>query len=560
MPPPGLNPESQETLQTVKDVLEQCKTLPGCPEEEPEASGLQEAPSSVSPPDTEDPPFCLCPGESGTDPEALGSLLQSLNAPGYQACFRGLYDASLPRLGFAEEEELAGLLAQAREVAKKAGLGMALARLCFLLGRLCARKLKLSQARVYFEEALRALGGCFEDLFLVVAVYANLATIYLKQKSRDKCAQVVPKATALLLGTPGHVCSTEAEAELLTLALQRAIRGGSPWAEARACFLLARHHTHLKQPEAALPYLERLLLLHRDLGTPLATWPLHCYLLLADIYSRKCLPHLALSCIRVASLRTPGSLASSLRSVDLVLWNAPQLHGQRRAAHSLPAQTAHYLRQALASAASGVGRTLRGPLYASLAQLHSNHEQHGQAIAFMTRAVEADAAAGARPVVDRLVVLAWLHLLHGQSLVALDILQSILDAGVASEDQEGVVTNMAAIALRRTGRTRQAAEGYYRALCLARGLGQLRNQAVVLANFGALCLQASAAGLAQHYLLEAIRLFSQLPVGECGQDFTRVLLWMGQLCTHRALAQQGKCYYQWAFLVAVETDHLDSKW
>ncbi|KAG3276968.1 SH3 domain and tetratricopeptide repeats 1 [Ictidomys tridecemlineatus] len=315
----------------------------------------------------------------------------------------------------------------------------------------------------------------------------------------------------------------------------------------------------LWQPEEALPYLERLLLLHRGLGAPSAAWPLSCYLLLADTYSRKCLPHLALSCIRVASLRTPGSLASSLRSVDLVLWNAPQLHGQRTAAHSLPAQAAHYLRQALASSAAGTGRALRGLLYASLAQLHSHHEQHGQAIAFMTRAVEADATAGARPVVDRLVVLAWLHLLHGQSLVALDILQSILDADVASEDQEGVIVNMAAIALKRTGRTRQAAEGYYRALRLARGLGQLRNQAVVLANFGALCLQASAVGLAQHYLLEAIRLFSQLPVGECGQDFTQVLLWTGHLCTRRALAQQGKCYYQWAFLVAVETGHLESQ-
>uniref|UniRef100_A0A8D2JI15 SH3 domain and tetratricopeptide repeats 1 n=1 Tax=Sciurus vulgaris TaxID=55149 RepID=A0A8D2JI15_SCIVU len=556
-PLPDLTPDSRETLWMVKDVLEQCKTLPGCPKEEPESSGLQEASSSVCSPDTEEPPLCLDAEDGGADPEALGSLLQFLSAPGYQACYRGLYDASLPWLGstfrsFADEEELAGLLARAREMAKKAGLGSALARLCFLLARLCARKLKLSQARVYFEEALRALGGSFEDLFLVVAVYANLATIYLKQKSREKCAQVVPKAAALLLGTPSHPCSTEVEAELLKYALRRAVGAGSLQAEARACFLLAKHHTRLKQPEAALPYLERLLLLHRDLGTPLASWPVNGYLLLADTYSRKCLPHLALSCIRVASLQTPGSLASSLRSVDLVLWNAPR-------PHSLPAQTAHYLRQALASTASGTGRALRGPLYASLAQLHSYHGQHGQAIAFMMQAVQADILASLRPVVDRLVVLAWLHMLHGQNLVALDILQAILDADVASEDQEGVIANMAAIALRRTGRTRQAAESYYRALHLARGLGQLRNQAVVLANFGALCLQASATGLAQHYLLEAIRLFSRLPVSECGRDFTQVLLWMGHLYTRRALAQQGKCYYQWALLVAVETDHLESQ-
>ena len=92
---------------------------------------------------------------------------------------------------------------------------MALARLCFLLGRLCSRRLKLSQARVYFEEALGALEGSFGDLFLVVAVYTNLASIYRKQKNREKCTQVVPKAMALLLGTPGHICSTEVEGELL---------------------------------------------------------------------------------------------------------------------------------------------------------------------------------------------------------------------------------------------------------------------------------------------------------------------------------------------------------
>ena len=69
---------------------------------------------------------------------------------------------------------------------------------------------------------------------------------------------------ALLLGTPGHICSTEVEGELLQLVLRWAVGSQSLQAEARACFLLARHHAHLKQPEEALPFLERLLLLHRD--------------------------------------------------------------------------------------------------------------------------------------------------------------------------------------------------------------------------------------------------------------------------------------------------------
>ncbi|XP_077822729.1 uncharacterized protein LOC114669778 isoform X1 [Macaca mulatta] len=60
----------------------------------------------------------------------------------------------------------------------------------------------------------------------------------------------------------------------------------------------------------------------------------------------------------------------------------------------------------------------------------------------MTQAVEASAVAGVRAIVDFLVALAWLHVLHRQSLVALNILQSVQDAVVVSEDQEGVIANI----------------------------------------------------------------------------------------------------------------------
>nr|XP_006043055.1 SH3 domain and tetratricopeptide repeat-containing protein 1 isoform X3 [Bubalus bubalis] len=557
MSPPCLNPEPQEILQTVKNVLEQCKSCQGCPEE-PGSPGIHRASSGASQPDTEEPSFCLDAGDDWADPEALGSQLLFLDSPGFQACFQGLYDLYPPTLsgvfgGFTDEEQLVRRLAEARGVAKKAGLPMALARLCFLLGRLCVRQLKLSQARVYFEEALGVLGGRFGDLVLVAAVYTSLASVHLRQKNKEKCAQVVPKALALLLGTPGHVGSSEADSSLLTLALRRAISSRSPQAEARACFLLAKHHACLKQPEEAMPFLERLLLLLPEAAGTLGTsWPMDCYLLLAGIYSQRCLPHLALSCIRVASLRAQGSLGSALQSAALVLQNSPRLP-------VLPAQLAHYLRRALATLAPGSGEALRGPIYASLAQLYSQHGWQGRAIAFMAQAVETDAQLGSRTVVDRLVALAWLHILHRQSPAALGILESLLEATVATPDQEGLIANMMAIALKRTGRTRRAAEGYYRALRVARRLSHPQNEAVVLANFGALCLQAGAGGLAQHYLLEAVKLFSQLPSREGGLDFTRVLLRLGDLCTRRALARQAKCYYEWAFLVAVEMDHWDSQ-
>ncbi|XP_078302461.1 SH3 domain and tetratricopeptide repeat-containing protein 1 isoform X2 [Panthera onca] len=553
---PHLDPEPRETLQKVKNVLEELKSRQDCPEE-PESWCLCAASGGASPPDPEEPPFCLDAGADRTDPEALGSLLLFLDAPGYKACFRGLYDLSLPGLsalcgGRTDEEELARLLARARGAAKKAGLPMALARVCFLLGRLCVRRLKLSQARVYFEEALGALGGRFGDLFLVAAVYCSLATVHLKQRNRDRCAQVTPKAAALLLGTPGHGCGTEAGSELLAHALRRAVAGRSPQAEARACFLLARHHARLRQPEEALPFLERLLLLHEAWGSPEAAWPADCYLLLADTYSRRCLPRLALGCVRAASLRARASLRASLRSVDLVLRNAPRLPRP-------PSQAAPHLRRALASLGPGAGRALRGPLCASLARLHSGHGQHGRAVALMAQAAEAAAGAGSRLALDYLLALAWLHVLGGRSPAALGVLECVREGAVAGAEREGVMANVAAVALTRTGRTRQAAEGYYRALRVARGRGRRRNQAVALANLGALCLRAGAGGLAQHYCREAVKLFSRLPGGEGGQDFTCVLLRLGRLCARRARARQAKCYYEWAFLVAAEMDHLEGQ-
>ena len=159
------------------------------------------------------------------------------------------------------------------------------------------------------------------------------------------------------------------------------------------------------------------MFLHRDSGAPDAAWLSDCCLLLADIYSRECLPHLVLSCVKVASLRTQDSLAGSLRSVNLVLQNVLQ-------SHSLPTQTSHYVKRVLASLTPGTGQALCG-LHASLAQSYSHRGYHGPAITFMTQAVEASAVAGVRAIVD------CLHVLHGQSPVAWTSCSPV----VASKDQ-----------------------------------------------------------------------------------------------------------------------------
>ncbi|XP_006893730.1 PREDICTED: SH3 domain and tetratricopeptide repeat-containing protein 1 [Elephantulus edwardii] len=552
-----LSPKPSDLLEKVKKVLEEYRACQACPKE-PASWGVDPVASEVSPLDPEEPSFTLDMETRWSDTELLGSFLQSLSIPGYQASFRGLYTLSSPWLGgVMDEETLAEHLANAREVAKRARLPMALARLCFVLARLCVRKVKLSQARVYLEEALGALGGHFEDLPLVVAVYTHLATIYLRQKNWEKCSLTMDKALALLLGTAGPLDGTETE--LLQLALRRAVWTQSEGAEARACFLLAQHHTCLNQPEAALPFLERLLLLQGHLGHLDAAWPADGYLLLASTYGHKCLPHLALGCVRVASLHAQSSLTSVIRSVDLVLQHAPRLHGLRHTDPRLPAQLAPYLCQALAFMAAGTEQTLLATLYSSLAQVHSHHGQYGRAISLMMRAVTTGATANTCLLVDLLVAVAWMHMLQGQSVVALNILESVRDAAVADKHQEGVVANMAAIALRRTGHTRRAAEGYYCALRVARQQGQRRDQAVVLANLGVLCVHAGTGQLAEHYLVQAVKLFAQLPSGDSGHGLIQALLQLGHLYAGTGRAQQSRCCLEWAFLVAMEMGNLESQ-
>ncbi|XP_070945757.1 SH3 domain and tetratricopeptide repeat-containing protein 1-like [Macaca nemestrina] len=113
----------------------------------------------------------------------------------------------------------------------------------------------------------------------------------------------------------------------------------------------------------------------------------------------------------------------------------------------------------------------------------------------MTQAVEACAVAGVRAIVDPLVALAWLHVLHRQSLVALNILQSVQDAVVVSEDQEGVIANIGGRGSEEDGTDEAGSQGLLP--CTTGGLGP-----------GPAEEPGSVAGqlwdqLAQHYLLEA---------------------------------------------------------
>ncbi|KAM6361589.1 SH3 domain and tetratricopeptide repeat-containing protein 1 [Alca torda] len=545
----------------IEEFLKNFKNLEVTQAEKP----TTEEKDSASSPNTEIfPPPCFHIRQDDVQAsDVFESLILFLNRKEYDRNFKNLYDFSYPFInsmfyGFSEEEELVSFFRSAREAAKKAGMSWALARLCFLLGRLSVKKLKYSQARVYFEEALGAVAGGFSDLYFVIALYTNLTVIYLTQKNKEKCAHVFEKATSLLMGIPNYICSADLESDILKYALKRTILSQNKHAEARACFLLAKHYSAHKQHEEALPFLERFQLLLNDLGLQ-NNLSNNCYFKLAESYNEKCLPHIVLSCIKVASSQSSNTLTDSLKRIDLVIKNASKLYGLRKFRQILPSQTAPYLIQALSSVLTNEQQGLCSTLYLSLAKLYSHHKQYGKAIVYMMKALDADVSARPEETINYLVSLAWLYILYRQYDVALAILNAVVDSSWSNPQQLGIAYNMLAVALKRTNNTKEAAESYYKALRLSEETQMTHNQAIALANFGALCLHAAASKLAEHYYIRAVKLFSKLPSMDCGQDFVQVLLQLGCYYVGGTQREKGRFYYEWAFLVAMETSHLESQ-
>ncbi|KAM7113481.1 LOW QUALITY PROTEIN: SH3 domain and tetratricopeptide repeat-containing protein 1 [Ciconia maguari] len=548
----------------IEEFLKNFKNLEVTQAEEPTTEGKD----SASSPNTEifPPPAGPCFHVHQDDIQAFDifeSLLLFLNRKEYERNFKNLYDFSYPFInsmfyGFSGEEQLVSFFTLAREAAKKAGMSWALARLCFLLGRLSVKKLKFSQARVYFEEALGAVAGGFSDLYFIIALYTNLTVIYLTQKNKEKCAHVFDKATSLLMGIPNYICSADLESDILKYALKRTILSQNKHAEARACFLLAKHYSARKQHEEALPFLERFQLLLNDLRLQ-NNLSNNCYFKLAESYNEKCLPHIVLSCIKVASSQSSSTLMDSLKRIDLVIKNAPKLYGLRKLRQILPSQIAPYLIQALSSVFTNEQPGLCSTIYLSLAKLYSHHKQYGKAIVYMMKALDSDVSAKPEETINYLASLAWLYILYRQYDVALAILNAVVDSSWSNPQQLGIAYNMLAIALKRTNNTKEAAESYYKALRLSEETNMTHNQAVALANFGTLCLHAAASKLAEHYYIRAVKLFSKLPSMDCGQDFIQVLLQLGCYYVGGTQREKGRFYYEWAFLVAMETSHLESQ-
>ncbi|GLD66657.1 SH3 domain and tetratricopeptide repeat-containing protein 1-like protein, partial [Lates japonicus] len=409
--------------------------------------------------------------------------------------------------GHSDENELMAFLSVARETARKKRLLWSQTRLCFLLGKLCAGRSKFSQARVYFEEALSVPQEGFSDLKLLTSIYSNLAAIYILQKNAESFFAVTERLAAFLLGIPDCLGSLE-DNSILKYILKKAVLSHNKMAEARACYLLAKHHWTCADGAQAVPYLERLLVLCAEAQ---GTWSMslsHGYLTLGRVYSDLCHPNLSVSSARRASLQPSAKLSDCLNSMVLALDNVNKLNGIIEQEASIPSQ----------------------PIPISVPERNS---------AFTW--------------------LAWLHIDNNQPNVALDILDLVLSSMPehCTTPQEGVVLNMHGVALRCMGDLQRAAESYQAAIDICQEYEDLPNWAVAQANLGLLCLKAGAKGLAQRHLTEAVQLFSELDEEGHEANFITVLLKLGQHYVKQQQLYYGKGCYEWALLLGINANLLD---
>ncbi|KAM9717934.1 SH3 domain and tetratricopeptide repeat-containing protein 1 isoform 2-T2 [Menidia menidia] len=502
-------------------------------------------------------------------------LFSFLDGQDYRPDFGFLYGQSSEQLsstifsGHRDEDELIAFLSSAREAARKRRLLWTQTRLCFLLGRFCAGKSKFSQARVYFEESLCVPQEAFTDLQLLASIYSNLAAIYLLQKNRDSFFDVSDRLVALLFGIPDCLKSME-DVSVLKYILKKAVLSHNRGAEARACYLLARHHWTRDQGDLVAPYLERLLVLGDEVQRKWSIPSSYTYLCLGGLYSKLNLPHLSVCSARIASLQPSASLSHSLSSLLLVLDNVDKQDQSTNQDTSIPPVVAPYLQQALSfieiqrGGGSALCSVLRHQLSLSLSQLYYKCNMVKHAIRQM------DSLISSNPSPDQVLVsvsernsaliwLAWLHMSNRQHCAALDILDTVL----ASIDehrpppQKGVVLNLRGVALRCMGDHLGAAESYQAAADLCQGWKDRPNCAVAKANLGLLCLKTGAKRLAQRHLIQAVKLFSEISEEGHEANFIPVLLELGQHYVKEQHLDYGKGCYEWALLLAIKAGRAD---
>ncbi|XP_055014824.1 LOW QUALITY PROTEIN: SH3 domain and tetratricopeptide repeat-containing protein 2 [Boleophthalmus pectinirostris] len=516
----------------------------------------------------EEPPLFLDESSwDGDESELSDPTLTLLNQQHFQVEFLPLYDMQYSFLwvtfGGKSEEELSGHLESVRECAKRMGMHWAHRRACFLLGRLCAKKLKLSQARVYYEEALSVCVDSFSDTPLFIALVTNLTAIYLKQKMTDKLPLTLEKASALLLCLQCHNFTSSDETELLNLVLRRAIFLGDKYLEARVCYLTSNLFLSLRKTDDALPFVERLQFLSVTIATnenqPIA--PVDLNWLLSGLYHRKYMPYLALASVSLDS-RQDHSLHDAFQRIELFIKNSVRLNPCWKEGTSLlPAQIVVYLQQALAIAERGEELNTQRDLCLGLASLYQQYGALDKAVRCAQQAVETGGHINEEESFEASVLYGWLLVLTGQAEKAQAILQPLLTSLQCTDSptQRGVIHNLLALCLRKQGRTAQARGHLQSALIISRESGNQRNQALALANLGCLAIDVGAASVAELLLVRSLHLFMELWESPTDEEHVQTYLWLGRSYKDRRRSQDIRKCYEMGLLIALHAKNLHSQ-
>ncbi|KAM4875436.1 SH3 domain and tetratricopeptide repeat-containing protein 2 isoform 1-T1 [Thomomys bottae] len=515
------------------------------------------------PDDLDDPELFMDLNTGGDEEEAenFTSILTFLDQKGYTDNFKNLYDFSFSFLtssfyNFTEEDELVVYLEASRKWAKRRHMTWAHARLCFLLGRLSIRKVKLSQARVYFEEAIHILDGAFEDLFLVAALYVNLAAIYLKQRLKHEDSTLLEKAGALLACLPDHEFSAKNELDVVAYVLRQGIVVGSRPLEARACFLAIRLLLSLGRHEEVLPFAERLQILsgHPPVSDAMAA-------ILSFLYDKKYLPYFAVASVQRWCSQNAQRISIPIWQVSLVLQNTTKLLGIPSSSwDEVSAVACPTLKQALAGCEEQTDRSTQRALYLILSKLYLQHRSPTGAIYYLSQALVLGKLLSEQEAFESSLCLAWAYLLASQAKKALDILEPLLFSlkGTQCGIQKGVVHNLLGLALQDEGQMSRAAKSYLQALNRAQEAGNMRNQAVAMANLGN--IKSWTQQPDRDYLLQAVRLYSELEASkETDVELVQVLLWLAQDMVAGHQLTHSRFCYEMALLFGLRNRHLKSQ-
>ncbi|KAM4870342.1 SH3 domain and tetratricopeptide repeat-containing protein 2 isoform 1-T1 [Urocitellus parryii] len=534
-------------------------------EEEELLSAASDSYLLPEPDDLDDPELFMDLNTDQDEEEAdnFGSILAFLDHEGYTDNFKSLYDFSFSFLtssfyNFSEEDELVAYLEASRKWAKKSHMTWAHARLCFLLGRLSVRKVKLSQARVYFEEAIHILDGAFGDLSLVASLYIHLAAIYLRQRLVHKGPGLLEKAGALLACLPDRESSAKSELDVVAYVLRQGIVEGSSPLEARACFLAIQLLLKLGRHEEVLPFAERLQLLsgHLPPSDAMAT-------ILSFLYDKKYLPHLAVASVQQHGTQSAQGASLPVWQVYLVLQNTPKLLGICSSSWGeVSALACPILRQSLAACEEQADWSTQRALCLILSKTYLQHRSPDGAIHYLSQSLMLGQLLGEPEVFESSLCLAWAYLLARQAKKALEILEPLLCSLKETESvaQSGVVHNLLGLALLDEGCVSRAAVNYLQALNRAWEVGDVRNQAVIMANLGYLTFKSWAPQPARDFLLQAVQLYSELQTcKETDMELVQVLLWLAQVLVSEHQLTHGRLCYEMALLFGLRHQHLKSQ-